>query len=348
MLQMRRALLYGTLVYGASSLSGYAQSVSPCPTQILTGNIPSTSSALICLIPQVYGPGGLVGTDNGGPLTATTTHEVHFQASAIRSFTPVNEAIGTQLNELPLTAPVAGLVFSGGAVVSATQNLGPILTDRADTLGRSRMFLGLSYQRFEFDKLDGISLGSIPAVFKHEVVACTFPGTASDMGTADDCLSNNQFRYTNSIIATRNQLNLTFNQVTFVATYGVAENFDVSVAVPVPSVRMGLTSAATIYNVPTLPGDPVCGLEHTFVNTTDPTACLTQTFSNSETATGLGDITLRGKMRVFHGEKTSFSVAVDVRLPTGDAMNFLGAGTWASVRSEHIARTSEFSPHTRP
>ena len=45
---------------------------SPCPTQVIRGGnsglpAPVMSPDLICLVPQVYGPGGLVGASNGGP-----------------------------------------------------------------------------------------------------------------------------------------------------------------------------------------------------------------------------------------------------------------------------------------
>jgi len=56
------------------SLSTAALAQSPCPTQEILGSAAKRSSDLVCIVPQVYGPGGLVGVDNGGPLTATEFH----------------------------------------------------------------------------------------------------------------------------------------------------------------------------------------------------------------------------------------------------------------------------------
>src|SRR5579871_4298185 len=95
-----------------ASISCVAQS--PCPTQELLGSSAKTSSDMLCLIPQVYGAGGLVGSDNGGPLNPTTGHEAHFQASSVSDFRPINAEIGLQLSQVPLAAPVSGVTFQGG------------------------------------------------------------------------------------------------------------------------------------------------------------------------------------------------------------------------------------------
>ena len=88
----------------------------PCPTQssTQTTTIPTRSGKLICLVPQVYGPGGLVGVDHGGPLlsTALFSHAAHFTNSALQSLVPLNAEIGTQISQLPITSPVSGFVFS--------------------------------------------------------------------------------------------------------------------------------------------------------------------------------------------------------------------------------------------
>jgi hypothetical protein len=50
---------------------------------------------MVGLVPQVCGPGGLVGTNNSGPLNPTTKfrHQVHFQASGLESFSPLDSEI---------------------------------------------------------------------------------------------------------------------------------------------------------------------------------------------------------------------------------------------------------------
>ena len=118
-------------------LTAAALAQSPCPTQEILGSAAKRSSDLVCIVPQVYGPGGLVGVDNGGPLTATKFHEVHFQASSINNLSPINAEIGVQLSQVPLASPVSGFIFANGVMQEAT-SFGPVLADRAETLGRLR------------------------------------------------------------------------------------------------------------------------------------------------------------------------------------------------------------------
>ena len=148
------------------SASAFAQS--PCPTQELLGSSAQRSSDLICVVPQVYGPGGLVGTNNGGPLYPTMFHAVHFQASSVSSLAPVNAEIGVQLSQVPLASPVSGFIFENGVMQEAT-SFGPVLTDRAETLGKRRIFVGVSYEYFDFDKADNVNLKNFGAVYTHEL-----------------------------------------------------------------------------------------------------------------------------------------------------------------------------------
>jgi hypothetical protein len=66
-----------------SCTSAFAQSV--CP---LNG---TSSSKLVCVIPQVYGPFGL-GSGATAPLLADG-HQAHFEGDFLSSFGPINERL---------------------------------------------------------------------------------------------------------------------------------------------------------------------------------------------------------------------------------------------------------------
>jgi Putative MetA-pathway of phenol degradation len=57
------------------------------------------------------------------------------------------------------------------------------------------------------------------------------------------------------------------------------------------------------------------------------TSCLVSSFSNVSTASGVGDITFRAKGTAWKGERSAVSAGLDIRLPSGDELNFLGSGT---------------------
>jgi Putative MetA-pathway of phenol degradation len=312
---------------------------SPCPTQEILGSAATRSSDLVCIVPQVYGPGGLVGTDNGGPLTSTRFHEVHFQASSINSFGPINAEIGVQLSQVPLASPVSGFIFANGVMQEAT-SFGPVLTDRAETLGKRRIFLGSSYEYFDFDKADGVDLKSFGAVFQHEdepTICATIPSTPCQ---------NGEPIYVNDIIATQNRIDIKVHQVTMVGTYGLSDRLDVSLAIPIVDVRVAMRSNATIYNFEPPP------INHTFAPITDNPretyiSSSNAILTNSDSALGVGDLRLRGKYVAWRDskEKSAVAVGLDVRLPTGDAYKFLGSGTWGLRPFVIYSYSARVSPH---
>jgi hypothetical protein len=324
-----------------------AQGHSPCPTSLSTANNPpklARTGDLLCLVPQIYGPSGLVGQNFDGPLVSTTGHSVHFQAAAVNNFGPINSEIGVQLSQLPLASPASGFVFSFnpslGVVARSTESFGPILTDRAETIGKQKLFVGVSYQFFNFDNADGVNLRNFGVVLTHEpepTVCATSPSTPG-------CSTTGTPTYTHDVVATQNSLDLKVHQVTIVATYGITDRLDLSIAVPLLEVRMGMYSSATLFNFEPPPVNhaffPASPSKHeTYVS---PTNAL---FFNGNSSRGIGDIVLRGKLLAWKGEHSSVAVGMDAHLPTGDANNFLGAGTWGIRPFATYTYSGKISPH---
>ncbi len=332
-----------------SSISSFAQG--PCPTANSTGTttIPTRSGDLICLVPQVYGGGGLVGSDHGGPLfsTARFSHAAHFSSSAVASFSPLNAEIGTQLSQLPFTSPASGFIFSFnpslGVVSRQTENFGPILTERAETIGKHKLFVGFSYQYFNFDKADGVNLKNFGVVFQHESEAnlCT--------PTSPITCQNGQPIFQQDVIATQNRIDLIVHQFTAVGTFGVTDRLDVSVAIPILDVRMAVSSNATINSFETATDVPPCCVHHFDPATRDSHENFIDAghanFFNNHTASGIGDVILRGKFQALKGEKAGLAVGLDARLPTGDDKNFLGSGTWGLRPFATFSYAGRISPH---
>jgi hypothetical protein len=266
----------------------------------------SNSSKLGCLIPNVYGPNGLT--------LPNPFHEAHFENDFQANFSPLNAAIATELTLLPLASPASGFTYTfdraSGVYTRSAQSFGPVLAERAETIGKRKFFVGFTYQYFSFDSLDGIDMNQLPAVFRHSVG--TGPG-----GTSPS--------YESDFISTANSLNLFVNQMTGFATVGITDRFDVSLAIPVLNVNLGVRSAATIHR--TAPPDPVFGQSH-FFDANDPNGSVNKTFNDSGHSTGIGDITMRFKGTLLTGEHAALALAADVRFPSGDEKNFLGSGTY--------------------
>jgi len=329
-----RTVLLSIAAGALGSALALGQNPSPCPTEVLSTTA-TMSKDLVCLIPQVYGAGGLVGTGDGGPLDPTMGHSVHFQASSLSSFGPINSEIGIELSQLPLAAPVAGFIFAGG-VITPTSTFGPILSDRAETLGKGKVFIGASYQYFNFDKADGVNLRNFNAVFTHELEPLACPEDPND--PLMPCV-NGEPLYTQDIVATVNRVDLKVHQITLVGTVGIFDRFDVAIAVPVLDVRMAMASQATIFSFEPAP------FMHQFSTATGGDTSV-ESFAHSSAAEGLGDITFRAKYTVKVYEHAAVAAGADFRLPTGDPKSFLGSGTWGFRPFViYTAHLSKFSPH---
>ena len=336
----------------------------PCPTSNSTNQSIALSSDLICIVPQVYGPGGLVGYNHGGPLNVVTKppHEVHFQASSLASFAPLTADIGTQLSQLPITSPAAGFTFSFnpslGVVKETTQNFGPILSERPQTIGRHKLYVGFSYQYFDFDRVDGVDLRNFGAVFHHEFATCPVPNP-----NGISCYgSPSLLTISKDFVSTQNRIDLRVHQYTAVATFGLSNRFDLSVAIPVLNVRMDMSSNATIQNIESTDAsiNPACCV-HQFASPaqqpgerlapaviapSNGVAYFNQAlFTRANSALGIGDVVFRGKFNALQGERVGLAVGVDGRIPTGDERNFLGSGAWGVRPFLALSYGGRISPH---
>ena len=360
----KNVLLTLLVVLAVGTVGAYGQ---VCP---LNG---TTSGKLVCLIPQVYGPFGFgYGAPGQTPqqsiLYTGDGHAAHFSSDFLSAFAPINEAVGIQVSELPLASPSSSVSFTYNSALktfepSTEESLGPILGDRATTSGRHRLFLGFSYQYFTFSSIDGQDLHNIPTVLQHQPFppdppkfpSCVNPtalaGTKySTSAGVDPC-------FVRDYIQTSNDIDLGVHQYTIYVTYGITQNLDVSAAIPLLNVQMNVTSTATIIPNSVAPAilNAPGNVWHSF-NPSNPLlaqcaataqgqACLKAVFADGSSASGIGDLILRGKYTVHQWERAGVAVGVDVRLPTGDALNFLGSGAVGVKPFGVFSYRARVSPH---
>ncbi|MGD0302363.1 MAG: hypothetical protein ABSE86_35250 [Bryobacteraceae bacterium] len=227
------------------------------------------------------------------------------------AFSALNSSLGIQLSDVPKPSPASGIVFSfGPSGLTRERELGPIFTERPSIVGRHKLYVAFTYQYFEFDKIDSVSLKNIPLLL-------------SGCQTGTTGCTNNPF------IATESRLDLKVHQFTLYATYGILSRLDVSVAVPLLDVRMGMTTACSI-----------CGQ-------TQPDGNLLLFTPNvtAANAGGIGDVTFRVKGTVLKGEKAGLAVGVDLRAPTGNDLNYLGSGAIGVRPFAAVDYRGRISPH---
>jgi hypothetical protein len=366
------ALVAILFLFSCASVSGQG----PCSTQ---------SNKLACVLPQEYGTGAAFNQ----VLEPFGGHPFHFSSDFSDTLKPFTSDIGRQANLLPLASPSSGVIFvydpTLKTFVLGTDSLGPILGERAETVGRNRLFIGFSYQFFDFDKIDGVNLGNFPAVFTHtddsrDASTPTMPVTCSINGANN----LNSCAFVRDRIDTTNTISLKVNQYTTYITFGLTNRIDLSLVLPIENVRMSLYSQDTIVVntngfFAVTPGSPNSTIPnqnltntngppyffHLFKNcpnTSPPSGavglapvCLQHDFpdfsftgSGSKpinSASGIGDVVARAKWNVWKGERAGFAAGLDVRFPTGDALNYIGSGSYGFKPFAVFSYRARISPH---
>lgn len=315
----------------------------------------TSSNKLVCVIPQTYGAFGL-GSGAGAPLN-TNAHQGHFESDFLTSFGPINEAIGIQISQLPIASPSSGITFTYDPALktftpSQEESLGPILGERATTIGRRKLYVAFSFQYFDFSSIDGQDTSKVPAVFQHQAIPAGIQPPCPNQTGLTGSLAG-QPCFVRDFIGTTNNLNLTEHQYTIYATYGLTRHLDISVAIPLLDVSIRNSSVATIVpnsHAPVIPGVFPNGVFHEFNPAVVPSCgsaapCLTGSFTSSGSASGIGDVILRGKYEFYHGERLGIAGGVDVRVPSGDAQNFLGSGSTGVQPFGVISYSARVAPH---
>jgi hypothetical protein len=260
-----RALLFAALLMGLSCGGN-------CRAQLC---VTTHVTDLYCLIPAAF----------------------HTEAAPFNAlFTP----FGTELSELP-TAKPGGMVltFSHGLLVPASESLGAVFTERAEALGRHRFFVGVTYQDFLFNSVDGLDLKHIPIVLYYAPLQV----------------------YT----VTDDRFAIRAGQFTALAAYGVTSRIDVSVAIPFERISMGVSVNGNEYG----PGGATAPVSEYVPGT----------------SSGLADVVFGAKAHLTEWKSIRLAAGVDVRIPSGDELNFLGSGTTGVKPYLAVSRHGRISPH---
>jgi len=290
----------------------------------------SKSKGLSSLLPNLFGEGGIL---LAPPPAGVQSHEAHFTAASEAQLTVLNDSLRATLTNIPLPSPAAGQTFtfdpSVGALVRSTESFGPIYSQRADTTGRGKFTFGFSYSRFTFDSLDGkdLSNGELQVTFLHDPVGAQ--------------IGRPPFVFEQDTIKAKIYADITSDVFVLSATYGVLENLDVSIALPIIHTDIRLKGVATVVRTGTSqPGQNPN--THVFTNGSD-----TLTVHSDDDDTGVGDIVLRAKWNFLKTDPVLLATGLDLRLPSGSVDNLRGVGT-VIVSPVFIASTRPFwgfSPH---
>jgi hypothetical protein len=327
----------------------------------------SGKTSLGCAIPNLYGPHGLTLPD--------AIYPAHFMSSVISNFAALNTEIGTQMTLLPLASQASGFVYefdkNTGLFIRSAESFGPVLTERGETIGRHKFFFGATAQRFRFSKMDGIDLHNFQSVFTQtpgSAPAALRPVESQFISTQDSVdLKVNQFTLFGTVGLT-NRIDISVaipllqvgDNVNSIATINRIENTELVVTPGASGPVVSCCSAGG-------PG-PYGPVYANFFDPNNKQGSVVREFSNNQyssdiltnptktgnlywdpsknNASGLGDVTVRVKGRIYRSDRLTISLLTDLRFPTGDETNFLGSGAWG-VKPFAAAsfRTGWLTPH---
>ena len=247
---------------------------------------------LACLIPDITKTGG----------------------SSLSTF---NTTLAQVVAQLPVAVPISGFALTLdrtlGIYVVPNDSLGSVLTERGDTLGKYKLFLGVTYQHFKFDSIDGTDLKNLPTVY-------VYPNSQAPQGFGTQL----------------NSLGAHVDQYTAFAAFGLSDRMDVSLTLPIERIALSAT-ATNIFQVPVSGGNPFCPS-----GGSPPCANLGPV---SGTASGPGDLLLNGKYAFWKGEKSRIAGGLEVRFQTGDEYNLLGSGAVGFKPYVVFSRRGRYTPH---
>ena len=261
---------------------------------------------------------------------ALTGHGSHFipatQSAAGDILDLLGNSLAASVSNTPVGATSSGVTyqFVGGLPVKTATSGGPIFGERSQTLGKGRFFVGTNISAMHFQRLRGVRMDDIEFNFTHQDTPPL------------DTLGSPFFE--NDVIGVRVAMNVNLIVTTFVASYGLVDGVDLSVAVPVVHASVQGTSVATIHPA----GYPS---PHRFAGT-DSAPVMTAVAGMDGAATGLGDVAARLKINVTQSNSFGAALLLDGRFPTGNDENLLGSGKF-SGRGLGIlsARFGTLAPH---
>lgn len=267
------------------------------------------------------------------PPASGPSHVAHFIGQDSPQFLALGQfsaAVANQLSSFPIASSAGGFTYQFdpalGVFTRTSGSFGPVYAERADTIGKGKFNIGINYSHFTFDRIDDLSLrdGDVRLVFTHQDVN-------NDMSNLEPFVEGD-------VITAALFVKIETDITALVVSYGVSDRLDLGLAVPLVSVDLQAQTDASIQRLAT---GTVAPDIHRFLN-----GGTTETFRQSGSAKGVGDVLLRGKFRLLRGNRGSLSVAEDLRLPTGEERDLLGTGATQAktfvIGSLHLG---PFSPH---
>lgn len=255
---------------------------------LVCGGAPSVEArSLAKQIDGFFGPSGIL-LDVGASPSGAPPHTAHFTSSSLATAGLLVKLLSSNAAEFPAISTAPGLTFRYDPDTQlferSSASLGPVFVERAQTLGRGKFDLGFSYLFIDFEEWQGNDLDRLTFTLQDN----SNPRFGNDTATV-------QF----------NKFLLQSHVVSFFATYGITDRWDVNLLIPLIFTSWDARARVRLDNT---------------------TGLTEKTFSGRDNKTGVGDLLVRTKYRLFYSETFTVALGSSLQIPTGNADNFQGVG----------------------
>jgi hypothetical protein len=219
-------------------------------------------------------------------------------------------AAATFGRSLPLPSASAGVSYAFDPATGNFQRqpstFGQVYLDRADPIGARRLNVQFAYQYVQLQEIDGYDANDL-----RDPAPIYVPGKAA------------------ALVIPRLDVSAALHQFLFAGTYGLTDDLEVSLAVPV------------IYS------DLFAGVQARLLGVLQDGSVLRRSLDLAEPqrTVGVGDLLLRAKYRIVEADPVHVSAGLLLRLPTGSTSQLRGVG-FLEVAPAVLASTRVFRPAT--
>ena len=130
------------------AVAAYSQSQSPSVSQVLMysatiSNLPANGFSLPNAVPSIFSETGTTANSADPSFGNIVTNGANYSVSRsiIQLNNALNASIATALSIIPLSSPASGVIVrkdpETGAELPVSSTLGPIFTERAETIGKA-------------------------------------------------------------------------------------------------------------------------------------------------------------------------------------------------------------------
>ncbi|GAB5537213.1 MAG: hypothetical protein Rubg2KO_34620 [Rubricoccaceae bacterium] len=213
--------------------------------------------------------------------------------------------IAANVTSFPSSSPQIGVTydFSTGVPVRQIESLGPIFSETPGTIGKNRLTLGANISVLTLNTIRGEPLSGAEFNFVHENI-----DSSTDLGESE---------FERDLLVVRPRLNVDAVIYGLFANYGISDQFDVGVAIPVVSLTLEGRAEAEI--IAYSGGDP--HLHFFDGDQNDPLLVSDYPYSSSETFVPALDVRAKYQMGT---QGTPLGVIGTLSIPTSGEGSLLG------------------------